>query len=87
MKLKAPFSVVKNALNDIRFMHDFNYQIPAETTEEFWEEECEINPTSWTCILYEDLLNQVLMDTFDPALQSTAAKGVKSLLAMAISLE
>ena len=46
MKLKAPFSDIKNALNDIRFMHDFNYQIPAETTEEFWEENCEINPTS-----------------------------------------
>ena len=46
LKLIAPFLVIKNALNDIRFMHDFNYQIPNETTEEFWEEECEINPTS-----------------------------------------
>jgi len=27
------------------------------------------------------------MDAFDPALQSTAAKGVKALLAMAISLK
>tara|TARA_Y100001968_G_scaffold50017_1_gene40463 strand:+ start:373 stop:537 length:165 start_codon:yes stop_codon:yes gene_type:complete len=53
----------------------------------FWEEECEIHPTSSTCKLYDDQLNQVLMGAFDPALQSTAAKGVKPLLAMAISLE
>jgi len=54
IKLKTPFSIIKNALNDIRFMHDFNYQILAETTEKFWEEECEIHPTSSTCKLYDD---------------------------------
>ena len=43
MKLKTPFSVIKNALSDIRVMHDFNYEIPAETREEFWKEECEIH--------------------------------------------
>ena len=42
MKLRTPFSVIKNALSDIRVMHDFNYEIPAETREEFWKEECEI---------------------------------------------
>ena len=35
MKLRTPFSVIKNALSDIRVMHDFNYEIPAETREEF----------------------------------------------------
>ena len=46
MKIKTPFSVIKNALSDIRVMHDFNYEIPAETREEFWKEECE--PVSYT---------------------------------------
>jgi len=54
MKLRAPFSVIKNALSDIRVMHDFNYKIPAETREEFWNEECEIHPTSSTCKVYDD---------------------------------
>ncbi len=54
MKLRTPFSMIKNALSDIRVMHDFNYEIPTETREEFWEEECEIHPTSSTCKVYED---------------------------------
>ena len=28
MKLRTPFSVINNALSDIRVMHDFNYEIP-----------------------------------------------------------
>ena len=54
MKLRTPFSVIKNALSDIRVMHDFNYEIPAKTREEFWKEECEIHPTSSTCKVYDD---------------------------------
>ena len=54
MKLKTPFSVIKNALSDIRVMHDFNYEIPSETREEFWKNECEIHPTSSTCKVYDD---------------------------------
>ena len=54
MKLKTPFSVIKNALSDIRVMHDFNYEIPAETREEFWKEDCEVHPTSSTCKVYDD---------------------------------
>ena len=54
MKLRTPFSVIKNALSDIRVMHDFNYEIPVETREEFWKEECEIHPTSSTCKVYDD---------------------------------
>ena len=53
MKLRTPF-FIKNALSDIRVMHDFNYEIPAETREEFWKEECEIHPTSSTCKVYDD---------------------------------
>jgi len=43
MKLGTPFSLIKNALSDIRVMHDFNYEIPTETREEFWKDECEIH--------------------------------------------
>ena len=54
MKLGTPFSLIKDALSDIRVMHDFNYEIPSETREEFWKEECEIHPTFSTCKVYDD---------------------------------
>ena len=54
MKLRTPFSVIKNAFSDIRVMHDFNYEIPSETREEFWNDECEIHPTSSICKVYDD---------------------------------
>ena len=53
MKLRTPI-FIKNALRDIRVMHDFNYEVPAETREEFWKEECEIHPTSSKCKVYDD---------------------------------
>ena len=46
--------MIKNALSDIRVMHDFNYEIQDETREEFWPEECEIYPTSSTCKVSDD---------------------------------
>ena len=39
MKLKTPFSVIKNVLSDIKVMHDFNYTIPTESRDEFWKNE------------------------------------------------
>ena len=54
MKLKTPFSAIKNAFSDIRVMHDFNYEIPAESREEFWEEECDKHPPSSACKVYDD---------------------------------
>ena len=53
MKLKTPFSIIKNALSDIQVMHDFNYIIPPETREEFLENECDRHPTNPTCKTYE----------------------------------
>ena len=53
MKLKTPFSIIKNALSDIQVMHDFNYEIPTETREEFWGNECDRHPTNSTCKTYE----------------------------------
>ncbi len=84
MKLRDPFSIIKNALSDIRVMHDFNYEIPKEAREEFWKDECENHPTSSTCKVYENWSNNDLMDPFDPALQSNALSGVKPLLTLAI---
>ena len=52
MKLRTPFSVIKNALSDIRVMHDFNYEIPTETRDEFWKDECEIHSNSPRCEVY-----------------------------------
>ncbi len=54
MKLKTPLSFIKNVFSDIRVMHDFNYEIPAEPREEFWKAECEIHPTSSTCKVYDN---------------------------------
>ena len=53
MKLKTPFSIIKNALSDIQVMHDFNYKIPTQTREEFWGNECDLHPTNSTCKTYE----------------------------------
>ena len=54
MKLRTPFSIIRNAFSDIRVMHDFNYEIPSETKEELWKEESEIHSTSSTCKVYDD---------------------------------
>ena len=53
MKLKTPFTVIKNALSDIRRMHDFSYTVPTETRDEFWDKECIKHPTASTCKVYE----------------------------------
>ena len=54
MKLKNPFNIIKNALSDIRTMHDFSYTVPNEIRDEFWDKEC-INPsTESTCKVYKD---------------------------------
>ena len=53
MKLKTLFSVIKDALSDIQVMHDFNYEIPTETREEFWGNECDLDPTNSTCKTHE----------------------------------
>ena len=53
MKLKTPFTLIKNAFSDIRRMHDFSYSIPKETRDEFWDKECLNHPTASTCKIYE----------------------------------
>tara|TARA_Y100001968_G_C18857434_1_gene480986 strand:+ start:341 stop:505 length:165 start_codon:yes stop_codon:yes gene_type:complete len=53
MKQKTPFPMIKNALNDMRAMHDFTYTVPTETIDDFWEKECSNYPTSSTCKIYK----------------------------------
>ena len=53
MKLRTPFAVIKNALSDIREMHDFSYTVPGETRDEYWDNECRKHPTASTCKMYE----------------------------------
>ena len=54
MKLSNPFTVLKNVMSDISRMHDFSYQVPPKTHDEFWDEECAQHPTASTCKTYED---------------------------------
>ena len=53
MKLRTPFNMFKNALSDIRTMHDFSYTVPNETREEILDKECINHPTASTCKVYE----------------------------------
>ena len=53
MNLRTPFKMIKNALRDIRTMHDFSYNVPIETRDEFWDKECSNHPTASTCKVYE----------------------------------
>jgi len=54
MKLIDPLIALKNSLSDIRKIHDFNYTVPAETRDEFWNKECLNHPTASTCKIYEE---------------------------------
>ena len=54
MKLRTSFNLIKNALIDIRTMHDFSYTVPNETRDEFWDKECTNHPTASTCKVYEE---------------------------------
>ncbi len=52
-ELRIPFNMIKNALSDIRTMHDFSYTVPNETRDSFWNKECINHPTTSTCKVYE----------------------------------
>ena len=40
MKLTTPFTALRNATSDIWRMHDFNYQLPKDIRQNYWEKEC-----------------------------------------------
>ena len=54
MKLTTPFTALRNATADILRMHDFNYQLPKEDQQDYWQKECRDNPTNKHCLVYCD---------------------------------
>ena len=52
MKLNTPFTSLRNATSDIWRMHDFNYTLPKEAKQDYWEKECIDHPTSFHCKVY-----------------------------------
>ena len=53
MRLKTPFTALRNATSDIWKMHDFNYQLPKDQRQDYWDKECIDHPTSSHCKVYE----------------------------------
>ena len=84
MKQRTPFSVIKNAFSDIWLMHDFNYEVLSENTDEFWNEESQVHTTFSTCKVYDDWSNNDLMDPLDTDFQNRSVTVVKPLLTLAI---
>ena len=52
MRLATPFTALRNAISDIWRMHDFNYQLPKDHRQDYWEKECIDHPTSSHCKVY-----------------------------------
>ena len=52
MKLTTPFTALRNATSDILRMHDFNYKLSKEATQDYWDKECTDHPTSTHCKVY-----------------------------------
>jgi len=52
MRLTTPFTALRNAISDIWKMHDFNYQLPKDPRQDYWEKECIDHPTSSHCKVY-----------------------------------
>ena len=52
MKLASSFTALKNATSDIWRIHYFNYKLPKEATQDYWEKECIDHPTSAHCKVY-----------------------------------
>ena len=50
--------ILNNYLNDVWKMHDFNYQLPKETFNEYWDEECILHPINSNCTI---LMNSILI--------------------------
>ena len=52
MSFTNPFTALRNATSDIWKMHDFNYQLPKDLRQDYWEKECIDHPTSSHCKVY-----------------------------------
>ena len=46
MKLAYSFNALRNTTSYIWCIHDFNYMLPKEAKQDYWERECIDNPMS-----------------------------------------
>ena len=54
MKLTTPFTITNYVLNYVRKMRDFNYQLPKDKTNEYWDEECILHPINSHCKIIDE---------------------------------
>ena len=52
MRFTTPLTALRNATLDIWRMHDFNYQLPNDQRQDYWQKECIEHPTSSHCKIY-----------------------------------
>ena len=52
MRFTAQLTALRNSISDIWRMHDFNYQLPKDLRQDYWEKECIDHPTSSHCKVY-----------------------------------
>ena len=52
MSLPTSLPALRNVTSDICRMHDFNYQLPKDQIQDYWEKECIDHPTSSHCKVY-----------------------------------
>ena len=54
MKLTTSITILNNSMNDVWKMHDFNYQLTKDIFSEYWDEECNLNPTNSNCKIFDE---------------------------------
>ena len=52
MRLTTPLPARRNAPSAVWKMHDFNYQLPKDHRQDYWEKECKDHQTSSHCKVY-----------------------------------
>ena len=52
MRLTTPINALRNATSDMLRMHFFNYKLPKEVKQDFWQQECIDHPTTTHCKVY-----------------------------------
>tara|TARA_A100001388_G_C28520913_1_gene380930 strand:- start:206 stop:439 length:234 start_codon:yes stop_codon:yes gene_type:complete len=52
MRLTTQLNALKHATSDIWKMHDFNYQLPKDIRQDYWDKECTHHPSSSHCKVY-----------------------------------
>ena len=52
MRFTTPLTALRNATSDVWRMHDFNYHLPKDHRQDYWEKECIEHPSSSHCKVY-----------------------------------